>query len=63
MDATGLAAKAGSPQATNVVMLGALSKHLPIEEATLLSALSATVPARFLEVNRKAFELGKIEVE
>jgi indolepyruvate ferredoxin oxidoreductase beta subunit len=63
MDASGLATKAGSPQATNVVMLGALSTHLPIEEATLLSALSETVPARFLEINRKAFELGKIEVE
>jgi indolepyruvate ferredoxin oxidoreductase beta subunit len=44
-------------------MLGALSRHLPIEEATLLSALSKTVPTRFLEINRKAFELGKIEVE
>ncbi|HII06443.1 MAG TPA: indolepyruvate oxidoreductase subunit beta [Methanotrichaceae archaeon] len=63
MDATGLATKAGSPQATNVVMLGALSKHLPIEEATLMEALSETVPAKFLEINRKAFELGKIEVE
>jgi indolepyruvate ferredoxin oxidoreductase beta subunit len=63
MDASGLATKAGSPQATNVVMLGALSKHLPIEETTLLLALSETVPARFLEFNRKAFELGKIEVE
>lgn len=63
MDATGLAAKAGSPQATNVVMLGAIAGYLPIEEATLLSALSETVPARFLEINRKAFELGKIEVE
>lgn len=63
MDATGLATKAGSPQATNVVMLGALSKHLPIEEATLMEALSETVPAKFLEINKKAFELGKIEVE
>jgi indolepyruvate ferredoxin oxidoreductase beta subunit len=63
MDATGLATEAGSPQATNVVMLGALSKHLPIEEAILLEALSETVPAKFLEINRKAFELGKIEVE
>jgi indolepyruvate ferredoxin oxidoreductase beta subunit len=63
MDATGLAAKAGSPQATNVVMLGALARHLPIKETTLLQALSETVPARFLEINRKAFELGKIEVE
>ena len=63
MDATELAAKAGSPQATNVVMLGALARYLPIEEATLLSALSETVPVRFFEINRKAFELGKIEVE
>ena len=44
-------------------MLGAIAGYLPIEEATLLSALSETVPARFLEINRKAFELGKIEVE
>lgn len=63
MDATNLATEAGSPQATNVVMLGALSKHLPIEETILLLALSETVPAKFLEINRKAFELGKIEVE
>lgn len=63
MDATGLAAKAGSPQATNVVMLGALARHLPIDEETLLTALLKTVPARFLEINRKAFEAGKIEVE
>ncbi|UEC43459.1 MAG: Indolepyruvate oxidoreductase subunit IorB [Methanothrix sp.] len=63
MDATGLAGKAGSPQAANVVMLGALARHLPIGEGRLQEALSEIVPARFLEVNRKAFELGKIEVE
>lgn len=63
MDATGLAAEAGSLQATNVVMLGALARHIPIGEEALLEALFQTVPARFLEINRKAFELGKIEVE
>lgn len=63
MDATGLAAEAGSPQAANVVMLGAIARHLPIGEGRLLEALSDIVPARFLEINRKAFELGKIEVE
>ncbi|MGB3943892.1 MAG: indolepyruvate oxidoreductase subunit beta [Methanothrix sp.] len=63
MDATRLAAEAGSPQAANVVMLGALARHLPIGEERLQEALSKIVPARFLEVNRKAFELGKIEVE
>ena len=63
IDATALAAEAGSPQATNVVMLGALARHLPMEEATLLEALTETVPAKYIEINRKAFELGKIEVE
>jgi len=63
MDATGLAAQAGHPQAANVVMLGALSKYLPIDTETLMEALEETVPPKFLEINKKAFELGKIEVE
>jgi len=63
IDATGLAARAGSPQATNVVMLGGLARYLPIGGATLLEALTESVPAKFLDINSKAFELGKIEVE
>jgi len=43
----------------NVVMLGALSKYLPLREEELIEALSASVPAKFLEVNRRAFEFGK----
>ncbi|MFV9677958.1 MAG: indolepyruvate ferredoxin oxidoreductase subunit beta [Methanosarcinales archaeon] len=59
IDATKLAADAGNPQAMNVVMLGALSKYLPLREEELIEALSASVPAKFLEVNRRAFEFGK----
>ncbi len=63
MDATRLATEAGHPQAANVVMLGALSKYLPIEEEMVMEAIVETVPPRFLDINKHAFELGKTEVE
>ncbi|MDD4651335.1 MAG: indolepyruvate oxidoreductase subunit beta [Methanothrix sp.] len=63
MDATALAQTAGSSQAMNVVMLGALSRYIPISEDLVLQALAQVVPPRFLEINRKAFVLGKAEVE
>lgn len=61
LDATNLAAKAGNPQTMNVVMLGALSKYIPLREEKLIESLTESVPAKFLEVNMRAFELGKIE--
>lgn len=63
MDATALAQTAGTAQAMNVVMLGALSRYIPISEDRVLQALAQVVPPRFLEINRKAFVLGKAEVE
>jgi indolepyruvate ferredoxin oxidoreductase beta subunit len=63
LDATKLAVKAGNPQTMNVVMLGALSKYLPLKEGTLIEALGESIKAKYLEVNRRAFELGKGEVE
>jgi indolepyruvate ferredoxin oxidoreductase beta subunit len=63
LDATKLAAKAGTPQAMNVVMLGALSRYIPLREELLIESLSESVPAKFLEVNRRAFEFGRIEIE
>jgi indolepyruvate ferredoxin oxidoreductase beta subunit len=63
LDATKLAVKAGNPQTMNVVMLGALSKYIPLREEMLIESLTESVPAKFLEVNRRAFELGKAEVE
>ena len=60
-DATKLAVKAGNPQTMNVVMLGALSKYIPLREEMLIESLTESVPAKFLDVNRRAFELGKRE--
>jgi indolepyruvate ferredoxin oxidoreductase beta subunit len=63
MDAAALAEKAGTSQAMNVVMLGALSRYIPLSEEMIIQALSLVVPKRFLEANKKAFALGKAEVE
>ncbi|MDM7939989.1 MAG: indolepyruvate oxidoreductase subunit beta [Methanothrix sp.] len=63
IDATALAKTAGTSQAMNVVMLGALSRHIPLPEDLLLDALAQVVPSKYLEANRRAFALGKAEVE
>lgn len=62
MNATEIAERAGSSQAANIVMLGAMSRFMPIEEALVLEALRDSVPGKYIDVNMKAFELGKAEV-
>jgi indolepyruvate ferredoxin oxidoreductase beta subunit len=63
MDATAIAKKAGTAQAMNVVMLGALSHYLPLSEDILLQTLSQVVPPKYLEANKRAYAGGKAEVE
>lgn len=60
-DATSLAEEAGDPIATNVVMLGALTEsgQLPFGEETVLSTLRDSLRPRFLELNMRAFDLGR----
>ena len=59
LDALTLAKKAGSVKAINVVLLGVLSNYMPFSEDIWKEAISACVPPRFLEVNQKAFALGR----
>ena len=59
IDALSIAMEAGSPKAVNVVLVGVLSRYMDIPEADWLSALEATVPPKFLELNKKAFLLGR----
>ena len=58
LDALSLAEQAGSVKAVNVVLIGAMAKSLGQEPETWLNAIEETVPAKFLEMNRKAFQLG-----
>ncbi|MEG2428768.1 MAG: indolepyruvate oxidoreductase subunit beta [Oscillospiraceae bacterium] len=59
IDALTLAEEAGSSKATNVVLMGVLSNFLDIDEKIWDNAICECVPAKFLEINKKAFELGK----
>jgi indolepyruvate ferredoxin oxidoreductase beta subunit len=60
VDALKLAKKAGSPLTQNVVLLGALAAtgKVPIKNESLLDALKELIPAKYLDMNVKAFKLG-----
>ena len=59
MDGQKLAAEAGNVRAANTVLLGAVSKRLDIAEECWQKALKKMVPAKALDVNIKAFQLGR----
>jgi len=59
VDGQKLAADAGNVRAANTVLLGAVSKRLDIPEEYWLKALEKMVPAKAVEVNKKAFQLGR----
>ena len=59
IDALDLAMQAGSSKAVNLVLMGRLSKYFDATEEAWQEALEACVPPKFLELNKKAFELGK----
>lgn len=58
-DALDLAMQAGSSKAVNLVLMGRLSKYFEATEEAWMEALEACVPAKFLELNKKAFALGR----
>ena len=58
IDALALAEQAGSSKAVNLVLMGRLSKYFDIPEEEWLQAIEASVPAKFLEMNKIAFKLG-----
>ena len=60
MDCLSIAKKAGSAKAVNIVLLGRLSHYFDIPQESWQSSLKACVPAKFLELNQRAFELGKL---
>ena len=59
LDADSLATEAGSPLSQNVVMLGAASSAMPLKPESLLEAVKRLVPKKTIEINTKAFELGR----
>ncbi len=59
VDAAGIATQAGNPLAANIVLLGAASHILPLAAESLAEAVRRNVPPKTVQVNAKAFNLGK----
>ena len=58
-DALSTAEEAGSAKACNIVLMGRFSKYIKdISGEEWIKAVEACVPAKFLEFNKKAFEMG-----
>ncbi|MCL7410771.1 MAG: indolepyruvate oxidoreductase subunit beta [Methanosarcinaceae archaeon] len=58
-NASELAMKAGHPQAMNVVMVGAASNYLPMSKELLIDCIKGMVPPKTVDINVRAFELGR----
>ena len=58
-DALSLAVESGSPKACNIVLMGRLSKEMDFSEEQWKNAIKKSVPEKLLDLNLKAFELGR----
>ena len=58
-DALALAEQAGSAKAVNIVLMGHLSRNFDFTEEEWMDAIEKSVPAKFLELNKTAFKLGR----
>ena len=59
LDALTLADQAGNAKAVNVVLMGVLSAQLPFSADVWDRALESCVPQKFIELNKRAFALGR----
>ena len=59
LDAGGMAAKLGNTRAGNTVLLGALSTALSFAVEEWQATIAKLVPPNSIEINRRAFELGR----
>ncbi len=58
-DALKLAEEAGSSKAVNIVLMGYLSRYFDFTMEEWMQAIEQSVPSKFLELNKKAFLLGR----
>ena len=59
LDCLALAEEAGSSKAVNIVLMGRLSHYFDLPDEAWQKSLEVGVPSKFLELNKKAFQLGK----
>ena len=61
VDALALAEQAGSSKAVNIVLMGRVSRYFDFPLEAWHQALEESVPSKLIELNRKAFALGREE--
>lgn len=59
VDGLKIATEIGNPRVANTVLLGAVSKHLQLDNSVWQKALQKMVPAKALDLNLQAFESGR----
>lgn len=59
IDAFDIAKEVGEVKTANVVMVGAMSAFLPVDQNNYIEVINKRVPERFREVNLQAFEAGR----
>ena len=63
VDGPALAKEAGNERTMNMVIAGALSLYAPFKESAWRKAMEERLPPKLLEVNEKAFALGRAAAE
>ena len=63
LNAFELALEAGNAQSMNVVMVGAASNYIPVAEDLLIQCIKEMVPPKTIDINFRAFELGRDEID
>ncbi len=58
-DAMTLAKSAGNEKTTNVVLIGIMTEYLGIDAGLVENSLRELVPKKFLDINIKAYALGR----
>ncbi len=61
LDCLTLAEHAGTAKSVNIVLMGRLSRYMDFPEEAWLTAIEKLVKPQFLEMNKKAFKLGRGE--
>ena len=62
LDASGIARGLGSPKCSNVVLFGAMTKALGLDDIDWERVIRETVPAKSLELNLAAYRAGRAAV-
>jgi len=58
LDCLSLAEQAGTAKSVNIVLMGRLAKYMDFPKEAWINAIEKLVKPQFLEMNKKAFELG-----